>query len=236
LTKWYTKRELGKRTVLFFIGSYMANLLNGLIAYGLLRLRGRAYLTGWQWLFLVGKCPCYGSKMELTNSLPLDGLATLTVGIGSLFLLPRDPTRGNSIVKMPLSSFTQRETDILLGRIVRDNPYNTDPRDAHLSQLQIVVSVLSDWKVWMHCSMALLGLEYSPPIGTYSPSIIKSFGYGTLNSNLLVMPNSALLIITTFALAWWSDKINSRSIPIIFAAIWLLIGLIILDVSLPSFK
>jgi hypothetical protein len=26
LTKWYTKRELGKRTVLFLIGGYMANL------------------------------------------------------------------------------------------------------------------------------------------------------------------------------------------------------------------
>lgn len=134
-------------------------------------------------------------------------------------------------MKLPFSSFTKRETDILLGRIVRDNPYNTDPRDAHLSQFQIVVSVLTDWKVWMHCSMALLGLEYSPPLGTYSPSIIKSFGYGTFNSNLLVMPNSALLIISTFALAWWSDRINSRSIPIIFAAIWLLIGLIVLDVS-----
>jgi MFS family permease len=55
LTKWYTKRELGKRTVLFFIGSYTANLLNGLIAYGLLRLRGRCDLAGWQWLFLIGR-------------------------------------------------------------------------------------------------------------------------------------------------------------------------------------
>ncbi|APA09610.1 hypothetical protein SS1G_06231 [Sclerotinia sclerotiorum 1980 UF-70] len=217
LTKWYTKRELGKRTVLFFTGSYLANLLNGLIAYGLLRLRGRAGLAGWQWLFLV------------------DGLATLTVGITSLFLLPRDPSRGNSIVKLPLSSFTPRESEILLGRIVRDNPYNTDPRDSHLSQFQILVSVLTDWKVWAHCSMALLGLEYSPPIGTYSPSIIKSFGFGTFNSNLLVMPNSALLIITTFTLSWWSDKVNSRSIPIIFAAIWLLIGLIVLD-TLPHTK
>jgi hypothetical protein len=131
-----------------------------------------------------------------------------------------------------LSSFTKRETDILLGRIVRDNPYNTDPRDAHLSQLQIVFSVLTDWKVWTHCSMALLSLEYSPPLGTYSPSILKTFRYGTFNSNLLVIPNSALLIIT-FALAWWSDKVNSRSIPVIFAAIWLLIGLVVLDVSYP---
>ncbi|KAF7960815.1 hypothetical protein EAE96_000488 [Botrytis aclada] len=217
ITKWYTKRELGKRTVLFFIGSYTANLLNGLIAYGLLRLRGRAGLTGWQWLFLI------------------DGLATLTVGIATLFLLPRDPSRGNSIIKLPLSSFTPRESEILLGRLVRDNPYNTDPRDSHLSQFQIVVSVLTDWKVWAHCSMALLGLKYSPPIGTYSPSIIKSFGFGTFNSNLLVMPNSTLLIITTFTLSWWSDKVNSRSIPIMFAAVWLLVGLIVLD-TLPHTK
>jgi hypothetical protein len=78
--------------------------------------------------------------------------------------------------------------------------------------------------------MALFGLEYSPLIGTWSPSIIKSFGFGVLNSNLLVMPNSVLLIITTIALAWWSDKVNSRSIPILFAAFWLLIGLVVLDV------
>ncbi|KAA8575041.1 hypothetical protein EYC84_004262 [Monilinia fructicola] len=204
LTKWYTKRELGKRTVLFFIGSYTANLLNGLIAYGILRLRGRAGLTGWQWLFPYRRA-CYAHTVETQSS------------------------------KLPISSFTPRESEILLGRIVRDNPYNTDPRDSHLSQFQIVVSVLTDWKVWAHCSMALLGLEYSPPIGTYSPSIIKSFGFGTFNSNLLVMPNSALLIITTFTLSWWSDKINSRSIPIIFAAIWLLIGLIVLD-TLPHTK
>ncbi|KAF7902735.1 hypothetical protein EAF00_002638 [Botryotinia globosa] len=202
---------------LFFIGSYSANLLNGLIAYGLLRLRGRAGLTGWQWLFLI------------------DGLATFTVGIATLFLLPRDPSRGNSIIKLPLSSFTPRESEIPLGRLVRDNPYNTDPRDSHLSQFQIVVSVLADWNVWAHCSMALLGLEYSSPIGTYSPSIIKSFGFGTFNSNLLVMPNSALLIITTFTLSWWSDKVNSRSIPIMFAAVWLLVGLIVLD-TLPHTK
>ncbi|KAF7911117.1 uncharacterized protein EAF01_002625 [Botrytis porri] len=204
-------------TLWYLTKCYTANLLNGLIAYGLLRLRGRADLAGWQWLFLI------------------DGLATLTVGIATLFLLPRDPSHGNSIIRLPLSSFTPRESEILLGRLVRDNPYNTDPRDSHLSQFQIVISVLTDWKVWAHCSMALLGLEYSPPIGTYSPSIIKSFGFGTFNSDLLVMPNSALLIITTFTLSWWSDKMNSRSIPIMFAAVWLLVGLIVLD-TLPHTK
>jgi len=136
----------------------------------------------------------------------------------------------------PLSSFSPHETEILLGRIVRDNPYNTDPRDEGISQLKIVFYVLTDWKVWAHCAMALFGLEYSPPIGTYSPSIIKSFGFGTFNSNLLVMPNSALLIITTLLLAWWSDRVNSRSIPIVFAALWLLIGLIVLDVLPDSYS
>jgi MFS family permease len=55
LTGWYTKQELGKRTVFFFAGSYFANLINGLITYGVLQLRGRANLTGWQWLFLIGE-------------------------------------------------------------------------------------------------------------------------------------------------------------------------------------
>lgn len=211
----------------------MANLLNGLIAYGILHLRGRGGLTGWQWLFIIGAYDFFTFfYLAFTDVNISDGLVTLSVGICTLFLLPRDITRGNSIMKInPLSSFTPRETQILLGRIVRDNPYNTDPRDEGITQLRIVFYVLTDWKVWAHCAMALFGLEYSSPIGTYSPSIIKSFGFGTFNSNLLVMPNSALLIISTLALAWWSDMVDSRSIPMIFAAVWLLVGLIVLDVS-----
>lgn len=183
--------------MLLFNGSYTANLPNGLIAYDLLRLRGKGNLAGWQWLFLVGLL-AFAIPIDPNPNHSTDGLATLTIGIATLFLLPRDLTRGNAIVKInPLSNFSKRKTDILLGRIVRNNPYNTDPRDTHLSQLQIVFSVLTNWKVWMHCSMVLLGLENSP-LGTYSPSIIKTFGYGTFNTNLLTMPNSALLIITTF--------------------------------------
>lgn len=172
-----------------------------------------------------------GTKISVL--LLVDGLFTLSIGIATLFLLPRDPTRGNTLVKMPLTEFTPRESDILQARLARDNPYAVDPRDLEVPEWRIVLDVLTDWKVWAHCAMALIGLQYSPPIGTYSPSIIKSFGFGTLDSNLFVMPNSVVLIIATISLSWWSDRFNTRSIPITFAAVWLLVGLIVLD-TLPS--
>ena len=55
--------------------------------------------------------------------------------------------KGNRLLKSRLTTFTEHETQILLGRIVRDNPYNTDPRDTGISELKIVAIVLSDWKV-----------------------------------------------------------------------------------------
>lgn len=53
ITTWYKTKEMSVRFAIFFFGNYVAQAASGLIAYGVLHMRGVAGLTGWQWLFIV---------------------------------------------------------------------------------------------------------------------------------------------------------------------------------------
>jgi MFS family permease len=62
ISRYYTNRELGLRFALFWASNSIAGALAGPLAIGLLSLRGRGGLAGWQWLFLVGECTFRSSR------------------------------------------------------------------------------------------------------------------------------------------------------------------------------
>jgi len=55
ISKFYTNQELGVRYALFWASNSFAGALSGPLSIGLLSLRGKHGLAGWQWLFLIGK-------------------------------------------------------------------------------------------------------------------------------------------------------------------------------------
>lgn len=59
LSTWYTKRELAKRVAVFFFGMFGGNAISPVLASGILQLRGRGNLKGWQWLFLSKSDSCH---------------------------------------------------------------------------------------------------------------------------------------------------------------------------------
>lgn len=54
LSTWYPRYELQKRNAVFYLIGSMASAFAGILAYGLMQLNGRAGLTGWRWIFIVG--------------------------------------------------------------------------------------------------------------------------------------------------------------------------------------
>jgi MFS family permease len=54
ISKFYTLEEMGLRYAFFWASNSIAGALSGPLAVGLLSLRGRSGLAGWQWLFLIG--------------------------------------------------------------------------------------------------------------------------------------------------------------------------------------
>ena len=55
ISKYYTNDELALRYAIFWASNSVAGALGGPLSIGLLSLRGKGGLHGWQWLFLIGE-------------------------------------------------------------------------------------------------------------------------------------------------------------------------------------
>jgi MFS family permease len=56
LSCWYTRKELGLRTAMFYSGALISGAFSGLIAAGVTaHMDGTRGLRAWRWLFIIGK-------------------------------------------------------------------------------------------------------------------------------------------------------------------------------------
>lgn len=118
-------------------------------------------LTSWKYMYLFA------------------GSITILWGVALLWVLPPDPVRARG--------FDERQRYISVARL-RTN--NSGVRNTHLKKEQIG-ELLLDVKFWLVFAIAFLSMIANGPISTFTPIIINSFGFSTLNSLLLVMPAGA---------------------------------------------
>jgi MFS family permease len=52
MSTWYTRYDIGKRYSVFYILGSLASACAGILAYGLMQLKGREGLNGWRWYVL----------------------------------------------------------------------------------------------------------------------------------------------------------------------------------------
>lgn len=67
ISRYYTNQELALRYAIFWASNSFAGALGGPLSIGLLSLRGRGGLHGWQWLFLIGKSQTLYARLALTK-------------------------------------------------------------------------------------------------------------------------------------------------------------------------
>ena len=53
ITMWYPRHECGLRLAIFFSAATLAGAFGGLLARGILEMRGVGGLAGWRWLFII---------------------------------------------------------------------------------------------------------------------------------------------------------------------------------------
>jgi len=163
LSQWYKGSELSKRFALYFMGNGLATASGGLLAYGILHMRGVAGLAGWQWLFI------------------LEGLLTIVAGVVFVVLFPGTPSNPVSLAGVRL--FTEREQLILRERVFLDDP---NKRTAKKSiPARDVLKALASVKLWPHALLTIVTLAPSTALWSYAPTIVTSFGYDRLASNAL---------------------------------------------------
>ncbi|KAF9074342.1 MFS general substrate transporter [Rhodocollybia butyracea] len=210
LGSFYKGTELATRLAWFWGVQTIASAVSGLMASGLLQLRGVSGLEGWKWLFLV------------------DGIITVVVSVLTWFYLPRNATRTRGGIRGWKPWFSEREVRIAVTRLVRDDP----SKRQYESRVQWadIKDAATDFGLWGHLLITVIGLTPTSPLSVYLPSVIKTFDFSVFVANALTAPPYVLQCCTTVLFIWHSDKFCERGYHGAFGAAWQLAGWILLRV------
>ncbi|KAM5369641.1 hypothetical protein ACJZ2D_008900 [Fusarium nematophilum] len=208
ISKYYANNELALRYAIFWASNSFAGALGGPLSIGLLSLRGKGGLGGWQWLFLIGELPHELSHVNFRTLTSPKGRSHLFLGRGCSFRI-----------------FNDREAAILVTRVIRNDPtkalrYGQPVLPSHILETFI------DWRLYGHLVAALLSMVMIAPMNTYAPSIIKSLGFTALQANGLNSVGSVCALIWSVTLAFSSDRFGERGFHIALGYLWGAAGLL----------
>ncbi|KAF4121859.1 Major Facilitator Superfamily [Geosmithia morbida] len=125
ITRYYKRSETSKRFSIFFLGNMLAQATSGLIAYGVLHMRGVGGLAGWQWLFVRASRCCFAADGPFRH-VKIEGLFTILVGIVFTLFFPKSTADPRCLVG--ISYFDERESRILTQRITLDDASKAESR------------------------------------------------------------------------------------------------------------
>ncbi|ORX48491.1 MFS general substrate transporter [Hesseltinella vesiculosa] len=201
LTLFYKKSEMATRIALFWGSSVAAHAFAGVLAFGILQLRGRGSLAGWQWLFLI------------------EGIPTILLAFVAWWYLPRSPDQWMFL--------TSEERLVSLQRLDKDNHMTLGDLDANNKKQAYMA--LSDWKVWMWMVMFFCGSVPNTSVSNFLPSIVKGMGYSDkLSANLMSAPPYVCAVVVMIAFAYSSDRLGDRAFHAVGGAGLCLLGYILL--------
>ncbi|KAA1470620.1 MFS general substrate transporter [Dentipellis sp. KUC8613] len=191
LSRWYTRKELGFRSVILYGGPLISNAIGGLMAAGILgTMEGKRGIRAWRWLFYI------------------EGCITIFLGVLAIWLLPDYPHNTRWM--------TPAERRLAQVRLAEDAG-EADEDTAGESPWYGFVLAIKDPKTilfaLMSCSQ-LLGLSFV----TFFPTLTSTLGFGSTISLLLQAPPWVFATIIACFNAWDADRTGERFFHI---SIWL---------------
>lgn len=87
--------------------------------------------------------------------------------------------------------------------------------------------------MWGFYMIGLFGFIAQKPVGHYLALTVKSFGFSTFHTNLLIIPGPLLQVILEIILGWSSDKHQERSFHALIGEVWSL-PLLVALLEMPS--
>lgn len=205
MSTWYKRDETSLRVSIFFLGNLIASAVTSLIGAGILTMGDRYGVAGWRWLFIVE--------------------GAITIGVGILFLLLVPPRVGDGHPAISFgkwSYFDSRESYILVRRVLLDDPAKTT-NNLHISGRDIATTSRNP-RILLHVIITLTATVPVSSINTYSPSVIKSFGYTTVKANAMNSVGSFIAVVMVVILGWLSDFTGKKGPFVLFGAVWSMIA------------
>ncbi|PIB02563.1 putative transporter [Cercospora beticola] len=192
-SSWYNKHENPTRMAIWHAGNTISNIVSGFLAAGILHnMKGIAGLTSWQWFFLI------------------EGAASIVVGVAAFFILPDWPDNTQWL--------SEEESEMAQYRVLLSNGGKREEVGGTWDGLK---EAIKDPFTWMFCAMHF-SLINAQSFKDFFPSIIKTFGFGELETYLIQAPPYAIAYISACVLAYSCGKFQESCyhilVPIIVAA------------------
>ncbi|KAK4172759.1 putative high-affinity nicotinic acid transporter [Triangularia setosa] len=199
ITMWYRRHECGLRMAIFFSAATAAGAFGGLLARGIVEMRGVGGLSGWQWIFI------------------LEGILTVFVAIAAYFIMQDYPSTAKFL--------TEEERAEVSARLKRDRSSLADEFDmkyfwAALKDWKIWVHMfitigvytgLYSYSLFLPTIINDLGTATSPEM-----------------AQLMTVPPYIVACLFCIGAGWHADKRGERGIYMIGFMIMAIVGLICL--------
>ncbi|OQV04527.1 hypothetical protein CLAIMM_09390 [Cladophialophora immunda] len=204
LSYFYKHGELSLRLGFWWTAMSIADIIASFLGAGLLDLRGHLGYAGWRWLFLI------------------EGLLTFVLGLVAFVLMPPGPCQTANWARGKKGWFTEREETIMVNRIIREDPSKSTMHNRQPITPKLLWQSLTDYDLW---PLYLIGLNFQTPMTTptqYLTLSLKQLGFGTIKTNLLVVPSTVGHIITMLLFTYLAEIVGQLWIFGLLAQLWAL--------------
>jgi MFS family permease len=200
LSTWYSRYDMHKRySVFYFLGS-MASALAGILAFGLMQMKGLQGYAGWRWIFIM------------------EGIITCLVAIAGYFALvnfPDSPKRNWKFLN-------DRETAMIIARV------NKDRGDAVAEKFawRPFLGAGLDLKIWGFAWIFGMTTTVTYALAYFMPIILRNgMGFSIGASQCLVAPPYFCAGLLMYATGWAGDKYRIRGPLIILNSVICMVGI-----------
>ncbi|KAH3663955.1 hypothetical protein OGAPHI_004669 [Ogataea philodendri] len=194
----YKREELAYRMSYLFAAAALAGAIGGLLAYGLLKMDGIHGKEGWRWLFIIEGCISF---------------------TGAIFVIGGLPNR------MDTAWFLNKQERLYFIRRKEESEKIFKEDEESFEDVKLA---FKDPKVYLSAVSQFCAEVVFYGFSTFLPQIIKAMGHSTLSTQALTVPVYVVGAISFILIAAASDYTKRRLPFLVGAAIFPIVGYIIL--------
>ncbi|OJD14892.1 hypothetical protein AJ78_04808 [Emergomyces pasteurianus Ep9510] len=183
LGMWYKRSEAQKRFSFFFSSTTLAGAFGGMLASAIGKMDGMRGYLGWRWIFI------------------LEGLLTCVVSFAFFFIIPDFPE--------DVKWLKEEERIFIRTKLAKDvGAAGHEVSPSWKDMLQ----VFKDYKIFVGGFMYFGLIVPAYGYAYFAPTIIKTYGYGPIQTQLYSIPPWAAAFGFSLAIAYLSDRLRNRFI------------------------
>lgn len=193
ISAYYKSSELPMRLLWFWTTLSLVQILSLILAAGILQMRGLFGWEGWRYLFLI------------------EGLILLVIGCFSKVMLV--PSAVETKLRFyPNGWWNERETKIIVNRVLRDDPSKGDMNNRQGVSLSQFWGVLVDYDLWPVYVVGLFAYVPAATVNNYMNLTMRRLGWTTAQTNLLLVPHNILHIFFLLYITKFSERVGQRAL------------------------